>query len=91
MNTAPTSPSRAGRPHMEVLEVSPGRLPPPLTPPLKGEGDFAAAMPHETVHYWCLAKTPAGPPPPCGEGLGVGVTPYAAALLLSRGGGSAEP
>jgi len=34
-------------------------VPPPLTPPRKGEGDLAATL--------------ANPPPPCGEGLGVGV------------------
>ncbi|MGE0282553.1 MAG: UdgX family uracil-DNA binding protein [Rhizobiaceae bacterium] len=34
---------------------------PPLTPPHKGEGDFAGTL--------------ANPPPPCGEGLGVGVNP----------------
>jgi hypothetical protein len=55
-------------------------VPPPLTPPHKGEGDFVAAMSHETVDDWRLAERPASPPPPCGEGLGVGVNPYAIAL-----------
>jgi GNAT superfamily N-acetyltransferase len=49
-------------------------LPPPLTPPHKAEGDFAAATSSETVEDWRQAGVPAGSPPPCGEGLGVGVS-----------------
>ncbi len=45
---------------MEVLELSPGRPPPPL----KGEGDFAAAMPSEIVTDSCLAEQRQYPPPP---------------------------
>jgi len=44
-------------------------IPPPLTPPRKGEGDTPASPP--------------SPPPPCGEGLGVGVSLATLALLNS--------
>ncbi len=60
--------------------ASAGQVSPPLTPPHKGEGDFAAAMPRKTVDEWGLAETRPDPPPPCGEGLGVGVNPYAVTL-----------
>jgi hypothetical protein len=39
-------------------------VPPPLTPPLKGEGNFAAAMPSEIVTDSCLAQQRQDPPPP---------------------------
>jgi peptide/nickel transport system ATP-binding protein len=48
--------------------------PPPLTPPHKGEGDFAAAIRRNAVDDQRQAEMQASPPPPCGEGLGVGVS-----------------
>ncbi|MGE0279304.1 MAG: molybdopterin-dependent oxidoreductase [Rhizobiaceae bacterium] len=42
-------------------------LPPPLTPPHKGEGDPPAL--------------PLNPPPPCGEGLGVGVKNHCSGII----------
>jgi membrane carboxypeptidase/penicillin-binding protein PbpC len=56
------------------------RLPPPLTPPHKGEGNSAAALPRETAGDCRPAETPANLPPPCGEGLGVGVNSHPTAL-----------
>jgi HAE1 family hydrophobic/amphiphilic exporter-1 len=47
------------------VSVSPGDVPPPLTPPHKGEGDDATIASD--------GATLPGPPLPCGEGLGVGV------------------
>jgi aspartokinase-like uncharacterized kinase len=49
-------------------------IPPPLAPPHRGEGDFAAALPNKTVDDWRLADMQPSPPPPCGKGLGVGVS-----------------
>ncbi len=46
--------------------------PPPLTPPHKGEGD-AGAAPTERIGVRHRSATPEDSPPPCGEGLGVGV------------------
>lgn len=58
--------------------------PPSLTPSHKGEVDFAAAMPSETVDDGHQADVPPDCPPPCGEGFGVGVSGrplgYAAAV-----------
>jgi len=48
-------------------------IPPPLTPPHKGEGDLPAAMLHETGKDLRSEDAQLNPPPPCGEGLGVGV------------------
>jgi MFS transporter (putative signal transducer) len=51
-------------------------VPPPLTPPHKGEGDFAAAMPQKTIDDWRPAEAHASSLPPCGEGSGVGVNSH---------------
>ena len=55
----------AGRTHSE--------RPPPLTPPHKGEGDNAGIVPAKIVKVWRWTTMAQSPPPPCGEGLGVGV------------------
>jgi len=53
--------------------------PPPLTPPHKGEGDDFVSVAAGNVEDRDWAVVPQNPPPPCGEGLGVGVLPYAIA------------
>jgi hypothetical protein len=45
-----------------------GAVPPPLTPPHKGEGDFAAALQSKIINDWCLPETQAGPLPLVGRG-----------------------
>jgi len=54
------------------LSPDAGRVPPPLTPPHKGEGnDFdTVAIARVKVGIWLVQQSS---PPPCGEGLGVGV------------------
>ncbi|MGF7008591.1 hypothetical protein J2X50_004100 [Aminobacter sp. BE322] len=52
---------------------SPVNLPPPLTPPHKGEGDSVAPPSRANRRRFWWQGRRAGPPPPCGEGLGVGV------------------
>ena len=49
-------------------------LPPPLTPPRKGEGDLSRVVSPPGVDCWRQAAQLRNPPPPCGEGLGVGVS-----------------
>ncbi|MGF7008450.1 molybdopterin-dependent oxidoreductase [Aminobacter sp. BE322] len=50
-----------------------GLIPPPLTPPHKGEGDQIAALATKIADGWRVTAVPQNPPPPCGEGSGVGV------------------
>jgi len=47
-------------------------LPPPLTPPHKGEGDLAALLPSVIRQDLMPSGDAANPPPPCGEGWGRG-------------------
>jgi hypothetical protein len=49
-------------------------LPPPLTPPHRGEGDLPRVVSPPGVDCWRQAGRLRNPPPPCGEGLGVGVS-----------------
>ncbi|GAA4117156.1 hypothetical protein GGR00_000794 [Aminobacter aganoensis] len=49
-------------------------IPPPLTPPHEGEGNDFITVAVNFVDAWRGATVPQGPPPPCGEGLGVGVS-----------------
>src|SRR6185312_8008368 len=49
-------------------------IPPPLTPPHKGEGDSCEQAARDLKHSGKKARQPC-PPPPCGEGSGVGVHP----------------
>jgi hypothetical protein len=51
-----------------------GFAPPPLTPPHKREGDSVASAFAKTVNVWQGTALQQSSPPPCGEGLGVGVT-----------------
>jgi protein ImuB len=67
-------------------------LPPPLSPPHKGEGDAVIASPIKIAELWCGETPLQSSPPPYGEGTGVGVFPYAIALppgASDRGGGTA--
>jgi hypothetical protein len=50
-----------------------GVVPPPLTPPHKGEGDYFIAFVSNNDDDWSWAALQPDSPPPCGEGLGVGV------------------
>ena len=66
-------------PGMGVVDLSHGGRsiahdgsPPPLSPPRKGEGDAGAADPANRLGDR-IAASLQSPPPPCGEGLGVGV------------------
>ncbi|MEQ1950463.1 efflux RND transporter permease subunit [Mesorhizobium yinganensis] len=63
------------------VSVLPSSVPPPLTPPHKGEGDNAAAASIRVIDG--LAQP--GSPPPCGEGLGVGVRPRSEGAEQSTG------
>ncbi|MGF7006595.1 hydroxymethylpyrimidine/phosphomethylpyrimidine kinase [Aminobacter sp. BE322] len=56
-----------------------GILPPPLTPPHKGEGNLPIVVATKVFEHQRWAIAPQRPPPPCGEGLGVGVTSNARA------------
>jgi pimeloyl-ACP methyl ester carboxylesterase len=49
-------------------------VPPPLTPPHKGEGDSPACPLGLNLQRFGDEEHAAAPPPPCGEGLGVGVS-----------------
>ncbi len=53
----------------------PALAPPPLTPPHKGEGDTATVVAN-FANVWLKARPQQDSPPPCGEGLGVGVVPH---------------
>ncbi|MBK8457834.1 MAG: hypothetical protein IPL47_12595 [Phyllobacteriaceae bacterium] len=59
-------------------------MPPPLTPPHKGEGDQLRAPQRQSVDAGSPAL--AGPvfPPPCGEGSGVGVLPAVVESAVTR-------
>nr|WP_269931512.1 hydroxymethylpyrimidine/phosphomethylpyrimidine kinase [Aminobacter sp. HY435] len=52
------------------------KIPPPPTPPHKGEGDTCVHPSNVTARSTRsgLAIPPNNPPPPCGEGIGVGVS-----------------
>jgi len=56
---------------MNALAKLNGVIPPPLTPPHKGEGNGFVAI--RNIEDWYGAAMRQGSPPPCGEGLGVGV------------------
>jgi DNA-binding MarR family transcriptional regulator/ribosomal protein S18 acetylase RimI-like enzyme len=88
LRTARLGQRSTGQSHMRNDGGFHGAVPPPLTPPHKGEGDFAAARQSKIMDDWRLPETQAGPPPPCGEGLGVGVPSYVVAL---QGGRPAPP
>src|SRR5690606_28626927 len=70
---------------VDTLRIAHGwissRLPPPRTPPHKGEGDSGT---------WSMATNAAAEakctnsPPPCGEGLGVGVFPTQTSAIIPR-------
>ncbi len=79
---SPSSPCRdllpvrtAGQSHMPYGATFGGAVPPPLTPPHKGEGDFAAAMPRKIANDWCAAGLQAGPLPLWGGVRGGGTAP----------------
>ena len=57
-------------------EAAAGLVPPPLAPPHRGEGDRFAAAATKRAGDRDWAAVPQNPPPPCGEGLGVGVPAY---------------
>ena len=67
------SPMGRGWPNSGRVMDGAKRLPPPLTPPHKGEGDSDAhALGVAIFGSWCRRGRRCSPPP-CGEGLGVGV------------------
>jgi ABC-type glutathione transport system ATPase component len=94
----PTGLTRPSDPRQEAADLaahpeSETALPP--TPPHKGEGDTdvgASSVMHSSDDDVSSAQVPGGdatsPPPPCGEGSGVGVSDAAARV---RGTGAASP
>ncbi len=49
---------------MEILKRLPGFIPPPLTPPLKGEGDNGGVIFAKTLDGWRMTALPPSSPPP---------------------------
>ncbi len=88
---ADTSPAAPGQSHMTHGTTFGSAVPPPLTPPHKGEGDLPACSP--STNHWRFRAVwrPQSPPPPCGEGLGVGVSSYAIAPPTSSTTGRCLP
>ncbi len=56
-----------------------GFVPPPLTPPHKGEGNAGTTSELKSSKFMLCSAEPS-PPPPCGEGLGVGVNDRTASI-----------
>ncbi|CAI2933905.1 protein of unknown function [Aminobacter niigataensis] len=61
-------------------------IPPPLTPPHKGEGNDFTGAAKRFAGGWGARALPQDSPPPCGEGLGVGVILDTTPLSLAQGG-----
>ncbi|MBX3569665.1 MAG: 3-hydroxyacyl-CoA dehydrogenase family protein [Rhizobiaceae bacterium] len=77
----------AGPSHMATGGQVGDCVPPPLTPPHKGEGDLTTAFPDKNGDDLRSKRLQAGSPPPCGEGSGVGVASNASAMPARRGRG----